>query len=187
MITSVRRLLTIAVLLLASATAGGLLPALLSPAPPAPITDGSSGAPTPLVSATISLAAAEATPAVAGNTPSTREHVAPTPSPSALPLSTPSPAPDRGSRTPTPQSIPSPSPSHTPPARSTRIARVGGTNGDGVYLRHSPHLADRWVAWRDGTELIILGTEADGDGQHWLQVRDPAGNVGWVPAQFVRP
>jgi hypothetical protein len=63
--------------------------------------------------------------------------------------------------------------------------RVGNTGGDGVFLRHSPRLADRWIAWADNTPLTLLGAEADGDGQHWLQVRDPHNDVGWVPAQFV--
>jgi hypothetical protein len=46
-------------------------------------------------------------------------------------------------------------------------------------------MADKWVAWADNTQLTLLGDEADGDGQHWVQVRDPSGNVGWVPAQFI--
>lgn len=74
-------------------------------------------------------------------------------------------------------------PTHpTPPAT---IAHVGNTGGDGAYLRHTPHLSDTWVAWRDGTKLVLTGAEADGDGQHWLQVRDPRGDVGWMPAQYV--
>jgi hypothetical protein len=46
-------------------------------------------------------------------------------------------------------------------------------------------LTDKWAAWADNTQLTLLGAEADGDGQHWVQVRDPRGNVGWVPAQFI--
>jgi hypothetical protein len=72
----------------------------------------------------------------------------------------------------------------TPPAGT---AHVGNTGGDGAYLRHTPRLADHWVAWPDNTSLVLLGNDADGDGQHWLQVRDPRNDVGWMPAQFVVP
>jgi len=78
---------------------------------------------------------------------------------------------------------PAPTPPMATPLLTTYVANTGG---DGVYLRHTPHLADRWIAWPDNAPLIFLGNEADGDGQHWLQVRDPKGDVGWVPAQFVR-
>jgi len=84
-----------------------------------------------------------------------------------------------------PAATPTPStPTPTTPTPQP-IARVGNTGGDGVYLRHTPHLADVWIAWRDGTPLTLTGGEADGDGEHWLQVRDPRGNVGWVPARYV--
>jgi hypothetical protein len=72
-------------------------------------------------------------------------------------------------------------PTPGPPA----TGHVANTGGDGVYLRHTPHMADIWIAWHDNTKLTLLGAEADGDGQHWLQVRDPNNNVGWVPSQFV--
>jgi hypothetical protein len=65
------------------------------------------------------------------------------------------------------------------------VGHVGNTGGDGVFLRRSPRLADHWTIWADNTPLILLGNEADGDGQHWLQVRDPKDEVGWVPAQYV--
>jgi hypothetical protein len=75
-------------------------------------------------------------------------------------------------------------PSPPLPARFL-LAHVGNTQGDGVFLRHTPRLSDRWIAWVDHTPLVMLGVEQDGDGQHWLQVRDPKNDVGWVPAQFV--
>ena len=65
------------------------------------------------------------------------------------------------------------------------IAHVGNTGGHGVYLRASPHLDDRVTAWSDDSPLLVLGPQADGDSQHWLEVRDPADEVGWIPAQFV--
>lgn len=77
----------------------------------------------------------------------------------------------------------------TPPPQATStplpVAHIGNTGGDGAYLRHTPHLADHWVAWHDNTPVVLLGNQTDGDGQHWLQVRDPLNNVGWMPAQYV--
>ena len=69
---------------------------------------------------------------------------------------------------------------------ATGIALVANTGGAGVYLRHTPRLADRWVAWPDRTPMVLLGGVADADGTHWLQARDPSGDVGWLPAQFVQ-
>lgn len=86
-----------------------------------------------------------------------------------------------------------PTPTAVPPAVSLApatavplgLVHVGNTAGDGVFLHHTPVLSDRWIAWPDHTPLIVLGDEADGDGQHWLQVRDPKQNVGWIPAQYL--
>jgi hypothetical protein len=75
--------------------------------------------------------------------------------------------------------------SESPVARL--VGHVGNTDGDGAYLRRSPRLADRWIVWPDRTLLVLLGNEADGDGQRWLQVRDPKDNVGWIPAKYVTP
>ena len=74
------------------------------------------------------------------------------------------------------------------PTTAEAVARhlvVANTGGEGVYLRHTPRLADKWIAWPDGTRLDVVGPDADGDGQHWKQVRDPDGHVGWVPAEYV--
>ena len=80
------------------------------------------------------------------------------------------------------------SPSATP-LPSTQIpvsvGRVANTGGDGVFLRRTPVLSDRWVAWPDDTLFVLLGNEVEGDGQHWLEVRDPTNDIGWVPAQFI--
>jgi len=97
--------------------------------------------------------------------------IQPTPGPNlvAISVSTPTPVP----------------PSPTPLAPSVVVGHVANTGGDGVFLRHTPSLVDRWIAWPDHTSLVLLGNEADGDGQHWVQVRDPKNNIGWVPAQYV--
>ena len=86
---------------------------------------------------------------------------------------------------PTPSITPQIAISGTPRPTASLVGHVGNTGGDGVYLRRTPRLADRWIVWVDSTPLVLLGNETDGDGQHWLQVRDPANNVGWIPAQYV--
>lgn len=64
---------------------------------------------------------------------------------------------------------------------------VANTGGEGVYLRRTPRLDDRLVAWPDGTSLQDLGEEATGDGLTWRKVRDPNGNVGYVPTKWLAP
>ncbi|HLZ09473.1 MAG TPA: hypothetical protein VKT80_12840 [Chloroflexota bacterium] len=68
---------------------------------------------------------------------------------------------------------------------SALVGLVANTGGDGVFLRHTPVLSDHWIAWPDNTVFVLLGNEIDGDGEHWLQVRDPRNNVGWVPAEYI--
>jgi hypothetical protein len=63
--------------------------------------------------------------------------------------------------------------------------RVANTGGDGVFLRRTPVLADRLVAWPDGTRLVSLEESARGDGLDWQKVRDPRGNVGYVPSRYL--
>jgi hypothetical protein len=63
--------------------------------------------------------------------------------------------------------------------------RVVNTGGDGVFLRRTPALADRLVAWPDGTRLVSLEESARGDGLDWQKVRDPRGNVGYVPSRYL--
>ncbi len=106
------------------------------------------------------------------------------PTPSGTQTPTPAPAtPTHVSTTPSP--VATSSATASPTATPQPVVRVGNTGGDGVYLRHTPRLDDKWFAWRDNTPLVLTGAEADGDGEHWLQVRDPRGNVGWVPARYV--
>lgn len=75
-------------------------------------------------------------------------------------------------------------PAATPtPAREIR--KVGNTGGIGVYLRRTPSVNDRIRAWLDGSEMTLLGEETDAAGFHWIKVRDPAGNEGWIPQQYL--
>jgi hypothetical protein len=74
----------------------------------------------------------------------------------------------------------------TTPAVGAQI-RIGHTGGVGAFVRRTPRLADRLVAWPDATVLEALGETAEGDGLLWIKVRDPGGNLGWIPAAYVLP
>lgn len=76
----------------------------------------------------------------------------------------------------------------TTPTATAPVVRwyvVGNTGGDGVYIRRTPRLADRIVAWPDGTRMESLMAEEYAEGRLWRRVRDPRGNVGWVPAEYL--
>ncbi len=66
-----------------------------------------------------------------------------------------------------------------------QLARVGNTDGDGVYIRNSPSDGDRLLAWPDNTVMVLLGPRTESEGRLWIAVRDPRGNEGWVPAQYL--
>ncbi len=61
---------------------------------------------------------------------------------------------------------------------------VGNTDGQGVFVRKTPVMADRVRAYPDKTPLSIVGDEVDGDGQHWKWVKTPDGLEGYVPAMY---
>jgi hypothetical protein len=79
---------------------------------------------------------------------------------------------------------PAPQPSPTPAAAAAQTVYVGNTDGEGVYLRKTPTMADRLQAYADGTALQIIGDDVDGDGQHWHHVRAPDGTEGYVPSMY---
>lgn len=63
---------------------------------------------------------------------------------------------------------------------------VANTGGLGVYVRADPAAdAQRIRAWPERTRLEALGEEVEAGGRRWVRVRDPAGNIGWVPAEYV--
>jgi hypothetical protein len=70
------------------------------------------------------------------------------------------------------------------PAGTGSRVRVANTEGVGAFLRRTPNLEDRLRAWPDGTPLRVVGPDATIDGIQWRPVEDPAGNQGWIPAQF---
>jgi hypothetical protein len=61
---------------------------------------------------------------------------------------------------------------------------VGNTDGQGVFVRKTPVMADRVRAYPDNTPLTIVGDDVDGDGQHWKHVKTPDGLEGYVPAMY---
>ena len=64
---------------------------------------------------------------------------------------------------------------------------IGNTGGEGAFVRRTPNLDDRLRAWPEGTRLRVVGAEATVDGVPWKQVEDPAGNIGWIPAEYTSP
>ena len=57
--------------------------------------------------------------------------------------------------------------------------------GDGVYIRRTPQMIDKIRAWADGTPMVVIGRDTFSGGVSWKSVSDPAGNLGWVPAQYL--
>lgn len=76
-------------------------------------------------------------------------------------------------------------PKGTVAALTSNAYIVTNTAGAGVALRAAPGTGERIRSWADGTFLVEVGQETRGDGRNWKQVRDPAGNVGWVAADFL--
>ena len=95
---------------------------------------------------------------------------------------------------PSPAAKPAASPTASPPAaRPTATAEptaaadtvwVGNTDGEGVYVRKTPVMADRAKPYADGTPLTIVGDDVDGDGQHWKHIKTPDGLEGYVPSIY---
>jgi hypothetical protein len=70
------------------------------------------------------------------------------------------------------------------PAASATTVWVGNTDGEGVFVRNTPVMADRAKAYPDGTPLTIVGDDIDGDGQTWKHVKTPDGLEGYVPSIY---
>lgn len=103
----------------------------------------------------------------------------------------PTPAPTPTSLPPTPTEAPISTPvlATATPLPPQRLI-VANTGGDGVYLRRDPNrstaASNRVRLWPDGTVLTPTGESTHADEWDWYKVKDPAGNVGWVPKQYVR-
>jgi hypothetical protein len=70
------------------------------------------------------------------------------------------------------------------PAQAADTVYVGNTDGQGVFVRKTPVMADRVRAYADGTALTIVGEDVDGDNQHWKHIKTPDGLEGYVPAMY---
>ena len=81
-----------------------------------------------------------------------------------------------------PQAAPAPTVTAAPAA--SRTVWVGETDGQGVYVRNTPVMADRAKPYPDGTALTLVGDDVDGDGQHWKHVKTPDGLEGYVPSIY---
>ena len=89
--------------------------------------------------------------------------------------------------TPTATTTPDAEPDEPTPAPDTpEVAYVvGNTGGSGVYIRRTLDAADRIKAWPDGTEMVVVGPDVTEDDVVWKNVRDPDGNEGFVPADYL--
>jgi hypothetical protein len=103
----------------------------------------------------------------------------------------PTPAPTPTSLPPTPTEAPTSTPvlATATPLAPQRLT-VANTGGDGVALRRDPSRSqtggNRIRVWPDGTTLLPMGESTHADEWDWYKVKDPAGNVGWIPKQYVR-
>ena len=77
-------------------------------------------------------------------------------------------------------------PTATTASSTSAVERVwvGNTDGEGVYLRKTPVMADRIKAYPDKTVLVIIDVDVEGDGQSWHHVRAPDAVEGYVPVQY---
>ena len=134
-------------------------------------------------SLTVACAADEGSPAPASAPepePTIVAVVEPEPEPTALLTEAPAVAPT-ATRT-TMRSLSTTSDLRTVP---TEPFLIGNTLGRGMSIRRAPTSADLVRAWPDGTMLEGLGAQQDARGWTWAWVRDPEGNDGWIPTQFL--
>jgi hypothetical protein len=83
-----------------------------------------------------------------------------------------------------PDTVPATSSDASAPTSASQL-RVANTGGTGAYIRRTPNMNDRIRAWTDGTILKVVGPDLTQNGIEWKHVQDPAGNDGWIPAQYV--
>jgi hypothetical protein len=108
----------------------------------------------------------------------------PTTEPTAAPTIVPTVARAAASAVPSPSPSPLPRPTPTAVVAAANTVWVGNTDGEGVFVRKTPVMADKARAYVDGTPLTVVGDDVDGDGQHWKHVKTPDGLEGYVPAIY---
>lgn len=86
----------------------------------------------------------------------------------------------------TKEAQPTIAPARVPTPTATLVTlQVGNTDGAGAFIRRTPTITDKIRAWPDGTQMLVVGDEQQSEGIAWKNVRDPDGNVGWVPSQYL--
>jgi hypothetical protein len=125
----------------------------------------------------IVLSACGGLPGLPGSAPAPESTVSPTVVPTvarapASPVPSPSPLPT------------APRPTATAVAAAVDTVWVGNTDGQGVFVRKTPAMADRVRAYPDNTPLTIVGADVEGDGQTWKHIKTPDGLEGYVPAMY---
>jgi len=73
-------------------------------------------------------------------------------------------------------SVTTPEPTPTP-----YTVRIGSAASGAIYLYHSPTTGDRIQSYPEGTELMVVGGDVEGDGLTWHNVRAPDGTEGYIP------
>ncbi len=81
------------------------------------------------------------------------------------------------------RSLATPTPLVSPVTGSSTLY-VTNTDGQGVAIRDAPGGAPVRVVG-EGTALTATGEEQISEGRLWKEVKDTAGNVGWVAADFL--
>jgi len=94
------------------------------------------------------------------------------------------PMPSAATAVPTRTLPPSPTPSPAPDKAARSILYVAHTDGEGVYIRKTPQMADRLLAWPEGTALEVIGDTLVEEDLQWVPVRAPDGQEGLVPEQY---
>ena len=111
--------------------------------------------------------------------------------PPASPTSAPAAANPTASPTPpatattAPTATPAQSPTATPAAEPPKVFVIGNTGGVGAWLRRTPRINDYLIAWTDGTRMEVVGPDVQADGRTWRHVKDPRGNEGYLPAEWL--
>jgi SH3-like domain-containing protein len=80
------------------------------------------------------------------------------------------------------------SPAAAPATATPTALVVVNTGGDGVNLRREPSATSPVVSLlAEGARLEQIGPDRQAEGRTWRNVRDAAGNQGWVAATFTQP
>jgi drug/metabolite transporter (DMT)-like permease len=102
------------------------------------------------------------------------------PTDTATPLPALGPSPTSPLPTPTEEPLVTPAPSPT-----TGVATAVVSSPNGLWLREAPGGNQQIELIPDGTSLTLLPSVEEVDGLAWQEVLTPAGNEGWVAAEFI--